>query len=207
MYRDYDQSRPLEGLSSLSQLEVDNAKQWVESWQRQVEHFQQKEDNCARQAKQAEKDSTRQAMEDYAYRHHSEAEEKHSYLEEARKQVKPAEMRLQWVEQQISALFAECTVSLTEVSTSDHLEAQAITSKRLSRSGQLKGLRSDRSGRITLRGNQKPDRKKSLLQQILRLLQFIHQKCQKTLKGKHPGPDDSQESPQSVTMVKTKALT
>lgn len=41
------------------QLEVDNAKQWVEFWQRQVEHFQQKEDNCARQAKQAQKDSTR----------------------------------------------------------------------------------------------------------------------------------------------------
>lgn len=112
------------------QLEVDNAKQGVEFWQRQVEHFQQKEDNCARQAKQAEKDSTRQAMEDYAYRHHSEAEEMRSYLEEARKQVKPAEMRLQWVEQQISTLFAECAVSLTEVSTSDHPEAQAITPKR-----------------------------------------------------------------------------
>ena len=134
-------------------LEVENAKQWVEFWQRQVEHFQQKEDNCARQAKQAEKDSTRQAMEDYAYRHHSEAEEMRSYLEEARKQVKPAEMRLQWVEQQLATLLAECAVSSAEVSTSHHLEAQAITPKRSSRSGQLKCLTSDRSGRSTLRGN------------------------------------------------------
>ena len=141
-------------------LEVENAKQWVEFWQRQVEHFQHKEDNCARQAKQAEKDSTRQAMEDYAYRHHSEAEEMRSYLEEARKQVKPAEMRLQWVEQQLSTLLAEYAVSSAEVSTSHDLEAQAITLKRSSRSGQLKCLTSDRSVRSTLRGNQKPDKNK-----------------------------------------------
>ena len=141
-------------------LEVEDTKQWVEFWQQQVKHFQQEEDNCARQAKQAEKDSTRQAMEDYAYRHHSEAEEMRSYLEEARKQVKPTEMRLQWVEQQLSTLLAEYAVSSAEVSTSHHLEAQAITPKRSSRSGQLKCLTSDRSGRSTLRGNQKPDKNK-----------------------------------------------
>ena len=60
-----------------------------------MKYFQQKEDNYARQAKQAEKDNTRQAMKDYAYRYHFEAEEMRSYLEEARKQFKSAEMRLQ----------------------------------------------------------------------------------------------------------------
>ena len=83
-----------------------------------------------------------------------------SYLEEARKQVKPVEMRLQWVEQQLSTLLAEYAVSSAEVSTSHYLEAQAITPKRSSRSGQLKCLTSDRSVRSTLRGNQKPDKNK-----------------------------------------------
>ncbi len=133
----------------LLQLEVENAKQWVEFWQRQVKHFQQKEDNY-----------TRQGSQDDAYRMHSEAEDMQSHVEDARKQVRPAEMRLQWVEQQLSALLAECAVSSAEVSTSDHLEGQAITPKRSSRSGQLKGLRSDRSGRSTLRSNQKPDKNK-----------------------------------------------
>lgn len=131
------------------QMEVENAKQWVEFWQRQVKYFQQKEDNCVRQG-----------LKNYAYRHRSHGEETRSYLEEVRKQVKPTEMQLQWVEQQLSALLAECAVSSAEVSTSDHLEAQAITPKRSSRSGQLKGLGSDRSGRSTLRSNQKSDKNK-----------------------------------------------
>ena len=128
------------------QLEIDNAKQWVDFWRRQVKEFQDTENRCALQG-----------WADTAERYHSEAEDARSYVEEARKQVKPAEMRLQWVEQQLSALLAECTVSSAEVSTSDHLETQAITPKRPSRSGQLKGLRSDRSGISTLRSNPKPD--------------------------------------------------
>ncbi len=46
------------------QLEVDNAKQWVEFWQRQVEYFKQSDNICAQQG-----------MEDKAYRHYSEAED------------------------------------------------------------------------------------------------------------------------------------
>ena len=130
-------------------LEVDNAKQWVEFWRRQVEEFQDTENRCALQG-----------WADTAERYHSEAEDARSYVEEARKQVGPVEMRLQWVEQQLSALLAECAVSSAEVSTSDHLETQAITPKRSSRLGQLKGLRSDRSGRSTLRSNPKPDKNK-----------------------------------------------
>ena len=191
-------------------LEVENAKQWVEFWQRQVEHFQQKEDNCARQAKQAEKDSTRQAMEDYAYRHHSEAEEMRSYLEEARKQVKPAEMRLQWVEQQLATLLAECAVSSAEVSTSHHLEAQAITPKRSSRSGQLKCLTSDRSGRSTLRGNQKPDKNKKRASANSALGPIHSSKVSKAAGRKTPRPqrpskipaerDDGQNQGHNITI-------
>ena len=191
-------------------LEVENAKQWVEFWQRQVEHFQQKEDNCARQAKQAEKDSTRQAMEDYAYRHHSEAEEMRSYLEEARKQVKPAEMRLQWVEQQLSTLLAEYAVSSAEVSTSHHLEAQAITPKRSSRSGQLKCLTSDRSGRSTLRGNHKPDKNKKRASANSALGPIHSSKVSKVAGRKTPRPqrpskipaerDDGQNQGHNITI-------
>lgn len=133
------------------QLEVDNAKQWVEFWQRQVEYFKQSENICARQG-----------MEDEAYRHHSEAEDARSYVEEAREQVGPPELRLKWVEQQLSTLLAEHAVSTTEVSASNHLEDQAKLPKRISRSSQttLKELRSDRSSRSTLQGNQQPDKNK-----------------------------------------------
>lgn len=72
---------------SYQQMEVENAKQWVEFWQRQVKHFQQKEDNCALQG-----------WASIAERHHFEAEEARSYVEEARKQVGPSESRLKWVE-------------------------------------------------------------------------------------------------------------
>ena len=114
-------------------LELDNAKQWVEFWRRQVEEFQDTENRCALQG-----------WADTAERYHSEAEDARSCVEEARKQVGPAEMRLQWVEQQLSALLAECAVSSAEVSTS----------------GQLKCLRSNRSGRSILRSNPKPDKNK-----------------------------------------------
>ena len=65
-------------------LEVENTKQWVEFWQRQVKHFQQEEDLYARQG-----------TDGVAYRMHSEAENMQSHVEEARKQVGPAEARLE----------------------------------------------------------------------------------------------------------------
>ena len=128
------------------QVEVDNAKQWVEFWQRQVKYFQDTENRLSLEG------NTNTAI-----RMHSEAEDMQSHAEDARKQVKPAEMRLEWVEQQLSALLAESAISSAEVSTSGHPEAQAITPQRASRSGQLKGLGSDRSGRSALRSNQNPD--------------------------------------------------
>ena len=126
------------------QLEVDNAKQWVEFWQRQVEYFKQSDNICARQG-----------MEDEAYRHHSEAEDARSSIEEARKQVGPRESRLKWVERQLSTLLAECAVSTTQMSSSDHLEDQAKLPKRASRSGQttLKDLRSNRSDKSVPRSS------------------------------------------------------
>ncbi len=136
---------------SYQQLEVENAKQWVEFWQRQVKYFQQEENDCIRLG-----------IKGQAQRNHSQGEDMQSYVEDARKQVRPAEMRLEWVEQQLAALLAECAVSTTEVSTSDYLEDQAMPPKAASRSGQttLKDLRFNRSGRSALRGNPQPDKNK-----------------------------------------------
>ena len=112
------------------QSEVDNARQWVKFWRRQVEECQNTVNRCALQG-----------WASTAERYRSIGETMKSYVEDARKQVGPAEMRLEWVEQQLSALLAECAVSSAELSTSHHLEAQAITPKRSSRSGQLKRCR------------------------------------------------------------------
>ncbi len=87
-----------------------------------------------------------------------------SHVEEARKHVGPAGARLERVEQQLSALLAGCAVLTTELSTSDHLEDQVMPPKRTPRSSQiaLKDLRSNRTSRSTLRGNQQPDKNKKL---------------------------------------------
>ncbi len=182
------------------QLEVDNTKQWLEFWQRQVEEFQDTENHCALQG-----------WASTAERYHSEAEDARSYVEEARKQVGPPESRLEWVEQQLSALLAECAVSTTEVSTSDPLENQAMPPKRASKSSQtrLKDLRSNRSGRSTLRSNPKPDKNKKRASANSALGPIHSSKVSKVSKapeGKHPAPDDSQRAPQSVTMVQNQGL-
>ena len=62
---------------SYQRMEVENAKQWVEFSQRQVKHFQQKEDNCVLQG-----------WASTAERHHFEAEDARANVEEAGKQVK-----------------------------------------------------------------------------------------------------------------------
>ena len=132
-------------------MEVQNTKQWVEFWRRQVEECQNTEN--------------RQAIQGWAgtaERYHSKGERMKLHVEDARKQVGPAEMQLEWVEEQLSAILAECAVSTTQMSTSDRLEDQAKLPKRASRSDQitLKDLRSKRSGRSTLRSNQEPDKDK-----------------------------------------------
>ncbi len=133
-------------------LEVDTARQWAEFWQRQVEYFQENENCCALQG-----------LEDEAYRHHSETEDARSYVEEARKQVRPVQMRLEWVEEQLSALLAERAVSTTEVSTSNHLEDQAKLPKRAPRSGQttLKDLRSHRSKKSAPQSNHEKEKNRA----------------------------------------------
>ena len=94
-------------------------------------------------------------------RFHARGERMKSYVEDARKQVRPAEMRLKWVAQQLSALLAELAGSMTEVSMSDHLEDQAKLPKRASRSGQstLNDLNSNRSEKSAPRSD--PDKKKN----------------------------------------------
>ena len=86
-------------------LEVENTKQWVEFWRRQVEECQDTENRCALQG-----------WASTAERYHSNGEKMKSHVEDARKQVGPAEMRLEWVEQQLSALLAEC-INLLHVHT------------------------------------------------------------------------------------------
>ncbi|CAF9940053.1 MAG: hypothetical protein HETSPECPRED_002148 [Heterodermia speciosa] len=134
----------LKDYRAYQQLEVENAKQWMKFWQLQVKEFQEIENRCARQGNGAT-----------ARRYHSEAEDAQSYVEEVRKQVRPAEVRLAWVEQQLSGILAERASSMTEMSASDPLEDQAKLPKRTSRSGQakLKDLRSKRSGKSALRSN------------------------------------------------------
>ena len=136
---------------SYQQLEVENAKQWVEFWQQQVKHFQQEEDLYARQG-----------TDGVAYRMHSEAENMQSHVEEARKQVGPKEMRLEWIEQQLSALLAGYIISTTQMSTSDRREDQAKLPKRALSSGQttLKDLRSNRSDKSAPRSNYNNEKKR-----------------------------------------------
>lgn len=95
-------------------LEVENTKQWVECWRRRVEECQDTE-NCR----------ALQEWADPAERYHFKGERMRSHVEDARKQAGPAEMRLEWVEEQLSALLAACAVSTTQMSTSDRLEDQA----------------------------------------------------------------------------------
>lgn len=132
-------------------LEVDNAKQWVDFWRRQVEECQDTENRLALKG-----------WASTAERYHSEGESMKSHVEDARKQVGPAEMQLKWVEEQLSAILAECAVSTTEKSSSNPLEDQAMPPKRASKSSQttLKDLRSNRSSRLILRGNQQSDQNK-----------------------------------------------
>ena len=117
-------------------LEVDNVKQWVEFWRRQVEECQDTE-NC----------QALQGWADTAERYHSKGERMKSHVDDARKQVGPAEMQLEWVQEQLSAILAECAVSTTQMSTYDRLEDQAKLPKRASRSGHtmLKDLSAPRS--------------------------------------------------------------
>lgn len=126
------------------QLEVENAKPWVVFWQRQVEDCQETENRCARRGDGAT-----------GRRYHSIGERMKLHVEDARKQVRPAETRLKWVEQQLSGLLAERAGSMTQVSTSDPLEDRAKLQKRTSRSGQttLNGFKSNRSETSAPRSN------------------------------------------------------
>ena len=84
-----------------------------------INDYQETENGCARGG-----------WADTAYRFHTMAEDARSYREEVRKQVGPAESRLEWVSDQLLlALLAEHAVSTTEVST-------AKLPKGASRSGQ-----------------------------------------------------------------------
>ena len=149
------------------QLEIENAKQWVEFWQQQVEIFQ-----------------------DAEIRYASTAEQYRSEAEEARKQVRPLESRLAWIEQQLSALIAECAVSTTEVPTSDPLKNQTIPPTRASQSSQTtyKDVRAKRTSRSTLHGNQRLDRDKRHAPAYSMLGPVHLYKVSKAAGGKPPRP-------------------
>ncbi|KAL8974167.1 MAG: hypothetical protein Q9197_001588 [Variospora fuerteventurae] len=97
------------------QLEVDTAKQWVEFWQRHVE------ENYG-----FEKDDMTRGWETVADR-------SQSFLDESRNQVLFQQMRLEWVEQQLSVLLAAPMVLTTEASPSDRLDHQSKMPKSASR--------------------------------------------------------------------------
>ncbi|KAI4092454.1 MAG: hypothetical protein LQ339_007935 [Xanthoria mediterranea] len=122
------------------QLEVDNAKQWVEFWQRQEEEFQDEENHCALQGYTEGVLGSRY-----------NAEDARSYGEEARKRVRPIEMRLEWVEQQLGALLAEAVVLTPEGSLSDRLDHQTKMPESASRSGQT-SLKDNRLARRSNHG-------------------------------------------------------
>ena len=134
-------------------LEVEKTKQWVEFWARQVKECQDTEDH-----------QTRQGWAGTAQRYHSKVERMKLHVEDARKQVRPAEMQLEWVEEQLSAIPVECAVSTTQLSTFDHMKDQAKPLRRASRSGQntLKDLRSNQSRESALRSNDRKTKSRHL---------------------------------------------
>ena len=139
-------------------LEVENTKQWVEFWRRQVKECQDSENHCALQG-----------WAGGAQRYHSEGERMKLDVEDARKQVRAAEMQLEWVEEQLLAILAECAVSTTQMSTSDRPEDQARLPKRASRSGQttLKDLRSNRSDKSAPRSNHNNEKNRPSANSVL----------------------------------------
>ena len=176
-------------------LEVENTKQWVEFWRRQVEECQDTENRCALQG-----------WASTAERYHSNGEKMKSHVEDARKQVGPAEMRLEWVEQQLSALLAECAVSATQMSTYDRLEVQAKLPKRASRSGQttLKDLRSNRSDKSAPRNNH--DNKKNRASAKSALGPIHSSKVSKAAGRKTPRPRRPSKNPAERDNVQNQDL-
>lgn len=123
------------------QLKINNAKQWMKFWQQQMKECQNTENHC-----------TLQEWASTAEQYHFNGERMKLHVKNTQKQVQPAEMQLKWIEEQLSALFAECTVSTMKVSTSDPLKNQVMPLKRASRSSQitLKDLRFNQSIKLTL---------------------------------------------------------
>ena len=136
-----------EDYRAYQQLEVDKAKQWVKFWQRQVQNSQEEAAGAG--------DS------DMAYSYRSEAEKARSYGEEMRKQVRPAELQLEWVEKQLALLVADHAASTTQASKSDRQEGQDKQPRRSSRLRQstIKNLRPSRYNKSTQQSNQ--DKKKN----------------------------------------------
>lgn len=137
------------------QLEVENAKHWVEFWQWQVEDCQETANSCAREAEERPdigRHDLRRAKATSA-RYRSIAKDMKSYAEDARKQVRPAEIRLEWAEQQLAVLLGESPVPTTETALSDHLKGRPQRSERTSSPGQtaLKNPRSNQPAQPTRR--------------------------------------------------------
>lgn len=129
-------------------MKVDNAKKWVEFWQRQARWFRQREKEYWAQPHMAE--MVRRHYEEYpminvlnsnllggiAQRYRSQAEEARSHAEDAQQQIRPAEMRLEWAEQQGREIISEQSVSSPQTPTSDQLQAQVKSQRAASKSDQ-----------------------------------------------------------------------
>ena len=131
-----------EDYRAYQQLAVDKAKQWVKFWQRQAQNSQEEAAGAG--------DSG------MAYAYRSAAEKARSFGEEMRKQVRPAELQLEWVEKQLALLVADHAGSTTQASTSDRQEGQDKQPRRSSSLGQstIKDLRPKRYNKSTRQSNQ-----------------------------------------------------
>ncbi|KAL8724899.1 MAG: hypothetical protein Q9166_007682 [cf. Caloplaca sp. 2 TL-2023] len=105
------------------QINVDNAKRWVEFWEQQADYWQDEENRFKLQG-----------LPEAAHACRFDVEDAQSYIQEAQEWVRPAELRLRWAEEQLAALLAESTVSAAPTST--HLKNQAKQLERVSRSCQ-----------------------------------------------------------------------
>ena len=172
-------------------MKVNNAKKMVEFWQRQANFYQQIEEECWQMVrKHYRKDSMtdisnsnelgdraqryRSYAEEegaHAQRYRSHAETERSHAGGAQQQVRPAELRLEWIAQQIQSILSEQSVSSVKTPTSDQLQAQVKSQRATSKSDQsaprnLRYKRADKSTVRTYRGLSNKNKVNSVLSTV-----------------------------------------
>ncbi|KAI9764521.1 MAG: hypothetical protein M1835_007555, partial [Candelina submexicana] len=149
------------------EAECSQFEEELREWRNFLDHRQKKEVDEVTVQEQQGAQTTTQVVLWKDYRAYQQMEVDHAKqwvtfsqqmkldVEFPQKQVRSAEMRLEWVERQLSALLAERAVSTTAMSTFNRLEDQAKLPKRASRSGQttLKNHRPNRFNKSGPRSN------------------------------------------------------